>query len=436
MVMKKVYIKTFGCQMNVHDTERMLGVLLDSGYQPTDEPREADLIVFNTCSIREKAEQKFYSQLGRTKHFKRKNPGLRIAVAGCIAQQEGETLRERFPYLDAVIGPQNIARVWELEALGKKILTEDNPDIAMEDLPAYRKEGVSAWVNIMYGCNNFCSYCVVPFTRGRERSRPISSIEDEVRGLVEEGYREVTLLGQNVNSYSGEVGFPVLLRRLNRIEGLERIRFVTSHPKDFGEELIAAMKESEKVCEHIHLPLQSGSDRILQLMNRRYTFGEYMEKIQRLRKEIPDIAITTDIIAGFPSETDQDHRMTVQALREVEFDGIFAFKYSPRPRTRALELEGHLPDEVKAERLQEILQLQDLITEKKNLTYLGRTVQVLVEGRAEGKNGFFTGRTRTNKIVNIASSDEIAPGSLLDVTIEKTFRHSLEGHYPGGPSLS
>ncbi len=434
--MKKVYIKTFGCQMNVHDTERMLGVLLDRGYQPTDEPLEADLIVFNTCSIREKAEQKFYSQLGRTKHFKIKNPGLRIAVAGCIAQQEGEALRERFPYLDAVIGPQNIGRVGELETLGKGILTDDNPDIAMEDLPAYRKEGVSAWVNIMYGCNNFCSYCVVPFTRGRERSRPLASIEAEIRGLVKAGYLEITLLGQNVNSYKGEVGFPELLRRLNMIEGLERIRFVTSHPKDFGEDLIAAMKESEKVCEHIHLPLQSGSDRILSLMNRRYTFGEYMEKIQRLRKEIPDIAITTDIIAGFPSETDQDHSMTIQALREVEFDGIFAFKYSPRPRTRALELDGHLPDEVKAERLQEILQLQDIITEKKNRAYLGKTVQVLVEGRAEGKNGFFTGRTRTNKIVNIASTGEIAPGSLLDVTIEKTFRHNLEGYYSGRPSLS
>ncbi len=436
MVMKKVYIKTFGCQMNVHDSERMLGVLLNGGYQPTDEPREADLIIFNTCSIREKAEQKFYSQLGRTKHFKRKNPGLRIAVAGCIAQQEGETLRERFPYLDAVIGPQNISRVGEVEALKEGVFTDDNPDIAMEDLPAYRKEGVSAWVNIMYGCNNFCSYCVVPFTRGRERSRPISSIETEVRGLVEAGYLEVTLLGQNVNSYRGEVRFPELLRRLNRIEGLERIRFVTSHPKDFGEELIAAMKESEKVCEHIHLPLQSGSDRILHLMNRRYTFGEYMEKIQRLRMEIPDIAITTDIIAGFPSETGQDHRMTVQALREVEFDGIFAFKYSPRPRTRALELQGHLSDEVKTERLHEILQVQDLITEKKNRTYQGRTVQVLVEGRAEGKAGFFTGRTRTNKIVNVLSPIEIPVGSLIDVTIDHTFRHSLEGRPSGETHLS
>ncbi len=411
--------------MNMHDSERVLGLLSKRGYIPVDDPKEADLILLNTCSIREKAEQKFLSTLGRLKHLKNKRSDLKIGVLGCIAQQSGDKLRERAPYVDYVIGPQNIGRVGEALDFEEGVFTEDNLEIALSEIPAYRESSVTAWVNIMYGCNNFCSYCIVPYTRGRERSRPASSIVREVEELIQQGYKEVTLLGQNVNSYNGDVTFPELLRMLNRIKGLERVRFVTSHPKDLGPELVRVMAESEKVCEHIHLPLQSGSDRVLKLMNRKYTLSEYMEKIGMLRDAMPDIAITSDIIAGFPTETEKDHQATLNALKEIEFDGIFAFKYSKRPYTRASTMDGQLPEEVKSERLTEILRLQDEITEKKNQKLKATVQEVLVEGKND--NGQYTGRTRTNKIVNFVSEGEINPGSLVKVLITEAHRHSLEG---------
>ncbi len=423
--MKKVYLETWGCQMNFHDSERVLGLLRQKGFMPVDDPKEADLILFNTCSIREKAEHKFLSRLGRTKGLKKRNPSLKIGVLGCIAQQSGEKLKEKAPYVDYVIGPQNISRVGEALELDEGVLTGENPEIALSDIPAYRESTVTAWVNIMYGCNNFCSYCIVPYTRGRERSRPAKNIIREVEELVERGYREVTLLGQNVNSYKGEVTFAELLRMINSIEGLERIRFVTSHPKDLGPELVQAMAECERVCEHIHLPLQSGSDRVLKLMNRKYTFSEYMEKIRMLREAIPGIAITTDIIAGFPAETDDDHKATINALKEIEFDGIFAFKYSKRPYTKASQMEGQLPEEVKSERLNQILRLQDEITEKKNQLLKATVQDVLVEGKND--TGQYTGRTRTNKIVNISQTDELKPGQIVKVLITRPHRHSLKG---------
>ncbi len=413
--------------MNVHDSERMLGVLRQEGYSPVDDPLKADLIVFNTCSIREKAEQKFYSLLGRTKTMKRDNPGLKVAVTGCIAQQQGAGVKERAPYVDYVIGPQNIGRVGDALLGRKGIFTGDNPELAQRDLPVERDGSVKAWINIMYGCNNFCSYCVVPYTRGRERSRPADNILSEIRGLAAEGFKEITLLGQNVNSYKGEVSFPELLRFINDIEGIERIRFVTSHPKDLGEGLVMAMRDLEKVCEHIHLPLQSGSDRVLKLMNRKYTFDEYLRKIEGLRRAVPDIAITTDIIAGFPGETGDDHKATVSALKEIGFDGIYAFKYSPRPMTRAAEMNGHLPEEIRAERLSEILGLQDLITGARNRTLQDTIQEVLIEGPSESDPEKMTGRTRTNKIVNILPSGHVVPGMILRVKILKGQRHSLEG---------
>ncbi|NOZ25169.1 MAG: tRNA (N6-isopentenyl adenosine(37)-C2)-methylthiotransferase MiaB [Nitrospirae bacterium] len=430
--MKKVYIRTFGCQMNVHDSERMLGVLRREGYAPVDAPEEADLIIFNTCSIREKAEQKFYSQLGRTRRLKRDNPALKVAVAGCIAQQQGAGIREKAPYVDYVIGPQNIGRVGDAVLGTEGIFTDDNPELARSDLPAERDRSVKAWINIMYGCNNFCSYCVVPYTRGRERSRPAENILNEVKGLAADGFKEITLLGQNVNSYSGDVSFPELLSRINDIEGIERIRFVTSHPKDLGEGLVRAMRDLDKVCEHIHLPLQSGSDRVLRLMNRKYTFSEYVSKVKMLREAVPDIAITTDIIAGFPSETPDDHKATVSALQEIGFDGIFAFKYSPRPMTRAADMEGQLPDEVKSERLTEILALQDRITEARNKALQNTVQEVLVEGTSGSEPEKMTGRTRTNKIVNIAPSGSVSPGMILKIRILKANRHSLEGEVIDG----
>ncbi|MCL0062389.1 tRNA (N6-isopentenyl adenosine(37)-C2)-methylthiotransferase MiaB [Thermodesulfovibrionales bacterium] len=427
--MPKVYIKTFGCQMNVHDSEKMVGILRSEGYTEVNNPEDADIVILNTCSVRQKAEQKFFSQLGRIKSLKEKRPGVKIAVAGCIAQQDGVKLLERAPYVDYVIGPQNIPFLQDIIESPSGVVTKENPFIADIDIPAERKDGVRAFVNIMYGCDNFCSYCVVPYTRGREKSRAGDSIINEIRRLAENGYKEVTLLGQNVNSYRSSLNFPGLLREINKINGIERIRFVTSHPKDISDELIYAIRDMEKVCEHIHLPLQSGSTRILGVMNRRYTYGEYLKKIERLRREVPGIAISSDIIAGFPGETDGDHSLTINALKEIEFDGIFAFKFSQRPRTKASGMSGQLSDDIKSERLYEIIKVQNEITEKKNKGLVGTLQEILVEGESEKNNNRLTGRTRTNKVVNIQGRDCLTRGEIIPVKIIKAFRHSLEGEF-------
>lgn len=413
--------------MNVHDSEKMLGFLQKEGYSPTNDPCKADLIIFNTCSIRQKAEQKFYTQLGRTKSLKRKRPDIKIAVAGCIAQHEGENIFKKAPHVDFVFGPQNIHMLRDL--VSERIIPiaiEDNPEIALTDLPVKRMDGVKAWVTIIYGCNNFCSYCIVPYTRGRERSRPSENIYSEVARLAESGYKEISLLGQNVNSYRSDTDFPGLLRRLDRVGGIERIRFVTSHPKDLSDELIAMMSDLPKVCEHIHLPLQSGSSNILRLMNRGYTYEEYIRKVMRLRDKVSGIAITSDIIAGFPGETEDDHLLTIKALREIEFDGIFAFKFSPRPGTVAAHMQGYLLEEIKSERLNEILEVQDEITTMKNRSLEGTIQEILIEGESETDKEKLTGRTRTNKIVNIPKIN-IEKGALIYVEITKGRQHSLEG---------
>ena len=384
---KLFYIETFGCQMNVHDSEKMSGALKSQGYSETDNPRDADLIVFNTCSIREKAEQKFFSRLGRFKSLKKSNPNLKIAIAGCIAQQEGGKILQRTPYVDFVLGPQNIHLLGTLGTIRSHVVAcEENPLIAESDYIVDRKDHIKALVTIMYGCNNFCSYCVVPYTRGPEKSRPSAKILAEIEGLAREGFKEVTLLGQNVNSYQSDMDFAGLLRNINKIEGLERIRFVTSHPKDLSDDLIAAMRYLEKVCEHIHLPLQSGSSRVLKLMNRHYSFTSYMKKIESLRKAIPSIAITTDIIAGFPQESEEDYEWTIRALKEVEFDGIFAFNYSPRPGTKAASIHGHIDDCVKSRRLGEILDLQNSITDRKNKHLEGTIQEILLETETSDEN--------------------------------------------------
>ncbi len=301
-------------------------------------------------------------------------------------------------------------------------MTDDNPEIHLEDLPAERIDGVRASVTVMFGCNNFCTYCVVPYTRGREVSRPLKKIVDEVRALAGQGYREVQLLGQNVNSYrDGEYDFSDLLREINKIEGIERIRFITSHPRDLTERLIKTMAELEKVCEHLHLPIQSGSDRILRLMNRGYTYEEYKKKVELLRTHIPDIAITTDIITGFPSETEEDHRLTIRALEEIQYDGIFAFKYSQRPGTVAAQMSDQVDDNIKSRRLSEILKLQDSITLKKNSRLMNTVQEVLIEGRTE--TGQTTGRTRSNKIVMF--NEDIPAGKILKARITQARIHSL-----------
>jgi tRNA-2-methylthio-N6-dimethylallyladenosine synthase len=426
-MIKNVYIRTFGCQMNIHDSEKILGVLEQEGYSETGEPCKADLIIFNTCSIRHKAEQKFYSELGRTRSFKKKNPGMKIAIAGCIAQQEGENILRKAPYVDFIFGPQNIHLLNNLVS-GRNISVaiEDNLEIHKTDLPVKRSVGIKAWVTVMYGCNNFCSFCIVPYTRGRERSRPSEHILSEVNKLACTGYKEITLLGQNVNSYKSEMDFPGLLRSLDRVGGIERIRFVTSHPKDLSDELISAISDLQKVCEHIHLPLQSGSSRILRLMNRGYTYEEYANKVSRIRGDVPGISITSDIISGFPGETEDDHIQTIHALKEIEFDGIFSFKFSQRPGTRAAFMKGQLTDEVKSERLTQILRVQDKITETKNRALEGTIQEILIEGESETDKEKLTGRARTNKIVNIPKIN-VQRGSLLSVEITKGRQHSLEG---------
>lgn len=426
MQSRGVYIKTFGCQMNEHDSERMLGILSSKGFIEVEEPKKADIIIFNTCAIREKAEQKFLSSLGKIKNLKKKKPKIKVIVAGCAAQIHGQALLKRMPFIDHIIGPDNIDKVEYIADETddeKKLILEENPHIHLMDLPALRRNKVKAWVNIIYGCNNFCSYCVVPFSRGRERSRPANLIIKEIRSLSERGYKEVTLLGQNVNSYRDQdIDFPKLLEKINEIEGIERIRFVTSHPKDLSEKLVEVMSDKNKVCEHIHLPLQSGSDKILKLMNRKYTFAEYLDKIYLLRQKIPNISITTDIIVGFPQEEDEDFEKTIHALNEIQFDGIFAFKFSPRPKSPASQLKGHVSDSIKSERLIRILQIQDKITEVKNKKYEETIQEVLIEEKSE--EGVI-GRTRTNKIVKICSDRPI--GEMVDVKIVKAFRHSLTG---------
>jgi len=412
--------------MNVHDSEKMAGILASEGYSPAESHKDADIIIFNTCSIRDKAEQKFLSELGRLKSLKKNNPGVKIAVAGCVAQQMGARLLSRAPHVDFVLGPQNLKLVRDIanDATGSSML-EDNPMLAEEELPALRKEKGRAWVSIMYGCNNFCTYCIVPYTRGREKSRPSESIVREIEGLAAEGFKEVTLLGQNVNSYRSDVDFPGLLGKIDKVEGIERVRFVTSHPKDFSAALIEAMAELPSICEHIHLPLQSGSDRILDLMNRRYTYDDYRAKVWLLREKVPGIAITTDIIAGFPTETEEDYQATVRALKEIEYDGIFAFRYSPRPGTGAASMEGDVPEDVKLDRLQKLLDLQDSITIRKNAPFEGTVQEVLVEGASETDPMRLAGRTRTNKIVNFTGAAE--EGALINVEILKAHKHSLEG---------
>jgi len=436
--MRSFRVLTFGCQMNEHDSEKMAGVLAAEGYKKASEGEEPSIILINTCSIREKAEQKFYSELGKLKKLKKENPNLVIAVSGCIAQQEGNNILKRAPHVDLIFGNQNIP---ELSGLLKSVspgvaerpraLTEFPDGYEHQSIPAYREGQITAFVNIMYGCDNFCSYCVVPHVRGREKSRHPDDIIKEIEGLVERGCREVTLLGQNVNSYGkglrGGRDFTGLLKLVDGTDGLKRIRFVTSHPKDLSDSLIDAMAGLPKVCESIHLPVQSASDGVLAAMNRRYTFASYMEKLTKLKAAMPDIYMTTDIIVGFPGETDEEFEQTYRALEEIRYDGIFAFKYSKRPNTAALKLKGHLPETIKEERLERVLKLQDAITEEKHAARVGMVEEVLVEGPDRtGAGGRLSGRSRGGRIVNFAGGDGLI-GTVVSVLVTEGKKHSVMG---------
>ena len=432
--MKSFHIITFGCQMNEHDSERMTGILEGRGCSLTAHPEQADMVILNTCSIREKAEQKFYSELGRLKALKDGNPSLKIAVSGCIAQQEGSRILARAPHVDLIFGPSDIARLSGILEAGLAntspvIDIAGDPDYHRKKIPTVRTDRLKAWVSIMYGCDNFCTYCIVPYLRGRERSRPPEHILDEVRDLARQGYREITLLGQNVNSYGKgleqAIDFPGLLQRVNEVAGIERVRFVTSHPRDLSESLIFAVRDLSKVCEAIHLPVQSGSDNVLRAMNRKYTRQDYLEKVDRLRQTVPEIALTTDIIVGFPGEAGLDHELTLRLLEEVQYDGIFAFKYSKRPGTAAVKLDGHIAEGAKEERLAEVLALQKSITIKKNREQIGTRREVLIDGHSK-KGGTLAGRTRGNKAVNIDGPASLI-GSLVSVEIIDAGVNSLTG---------
>ena len=453
MMAKYVYINTIGCQMNVYDSEQIEARLKDLRYQLTSSLDKADLIIVNTCTIREKAEQKVYSFLGRLDRFKRLKPDLIIGVGGCVAQQEGAKLLERVPNVDLVFGTNAIARLPDLVekiALKKCRIVDvemsngiDEPSHPLERID---QNAVSRFVTIMQGCDNYCTYCVVPYVRGREVSRDPDRILYDIRGLVKSGAKEVTLLGQNVNSYGQKEGlctFPKLLALINDIDGLLRIRFTTSHPKDLSDDLMLAFGRLDKLCHHIHLPVQSGSNVILKKMNRKYTREIYLEKVDKLRNICPDIAVTSDIIVGFPGETARDFKASLDLMRQVEFDGLYAFKYSDRPNASATRFPSKVAEKEKKERLQQVLDLQNHYTTKKNKVLEGSVQLVLVEGlsKKQSKRGLhkggqdvqWTGRTSTNKTVNFfqhegpANCEKNYQGQEINVRIIKAFSHSLRG---------
>ena len=433
---KLVYIETYGCQMNEHDSERMLRLLELSSFRATREASEADLILVNTCSVREKPEQKVYSALGRFRLLKEEK-GTIIGVTGCVAQQEGERLLKRVPYLDLVIGTHALSSlprlVRQVEESGRRIC-ETGFDPAggylKTPLPEQCGARVKSYVTIMQGCNRFCSYCIVPYVRGREKSRPGQEVLKEIRELADRGVKEVCLLGQNVNAYgkgaAEEFDFPELLHRIDEIEGIERIRFTTSHPADFSDKLIRTFSNVKSLCEHIHLPVQSGSDRILKRMHRGYTKASYLEKVESLRKNCPSIAITADVIVGFPGEEEEDFHETLDLMEKVRFDDLFSFKYSPRKGTRAAQFQDQVETEVKERWLAVLQERQKEITFEKNKALEGCTVEVLVEGRSRQSGQDVTGRTRSNKIVNFKGGLDLA-GTLVCVQITESFPHSLRG---------
>jgi len=433
------FIRTFGCQMNEHDSERMAGMLEADGYSRSESAADASVILFNTCCIRENADTRLYGNLGHAKALKDQRPGTKIVVGGCLAQKDRQTIQERAPYVDVVLGTHNLASLPRLlkdsdERPSFEIL--EQTEVFPSALPARRSSPWHAWVSISIGCNNSCTFCIVPAVRGVEVSRRVGDIVHEVEGLVDDGVVEVTLLGQNVNSYGRDLDgtplFSKLLRALDDVEGLERVRFTSPHPKDFRADTVAAMAECRVVCEHIHLPVQAGSDRVLKRMKRAYTRKRYLEKIDMVRAAIPDVAITTDIIVGFPGETEEDFQETLSLVAEARYDAAYTFQYSPRPMTEAASMDGHLPKEVVQERYERLVALQEDISAEHNRRAIGTTEQVLVEGVSKKDGDRLTGRTRSNKLVHFRS-DGAEPGSFRDVLVTASHPHHLVGDIVGVP---
>ncbi len=437
---KKVFIKTFGCQMNEYDSAKMADVLSAAeGYEPTDDPEQADLILFNTCSVREKAQEKVFSDLGRIKHLKQK--GVLIGVGGCVASQEGEEIVKRAPYVDVVFGPQTLHRLPELLAERER---QQHPQVDIrfpeiekfDHLPPARVEGASAFVSIMEGCSKYCSYCVVPYTRGEEFSRPFEDVLTEVAGLADQGVKEITLLGQNVNAYRGALGdtndiadFAMLIEYVAEIPGIERIRYTTSHPNEFTQRLIDVYAKVPKLVSHLHLPVQHGSDRILMAMKRGYTAMEYKSIIRKLRAVRPQISLSSDFIVGFPGETDEDFAKMMKLIDDVGYDASFSFIFSPRPGTPAANLHDDTPHEVKLKRLQHLQDVLDENVRRISASRMGTVQRILVEGPSRKNPAELMGRTECNRIVNFngGPNSQRLIGQMIDVTITEALPHSLRG---------
>ncbi len=423
--------------MNVHESEKIAGILREKGYEtPVESEEEADIIVFNTCCIRENAENHAFGNIGNLKKLKKRKKELIVAVGGCMAQEEGKAqlLKEKFPFIDIIFGTHNVAELGALidtlrEKRKKQVSVLPERTETEDHITPVRTSYPNAWVNITYGCNNFCTYCIVPYVRGRERSRRAEVILEEVESLVKEGYKEITLLGQNVNSYNsdgqGGMSFPELLDRCARIEGKFRLRFMTSHPKDFTKELALVMRKHDKICNLLHLPVQAGSDRILALMNRRYTREKYMSEIKMLRELIPNCAVTTDLIVGFPTETEEDFLQTLSLVKEADFSSAFTFVYSPRTGTKAAQMEGRIPEEVSKERIMRLVDAVNENTRLKSLEYVGKVTEILCEDYDE-KKGLYLGRNEAGRMGYFASEKNVI-GEFVDLRVERANGISLFG---------
>jgi len=433
----KYYIETWGCQMNEEDSEKLSGMLIPLGYKKTLDKETADIIIFNTCCVRENAEQKVDGNIGALKNMKKQNPNLIIAVTGCMMQQEGmaKHIITKFPFVDIIIGTHNAYKFPEyLKRIqcGETPIVEiwDKEEDIIEGTPIDRESSIKGFVTIMYGCNNFCTYCIVPYVRGRERSRKPEDIMREIKAMVAEGYKEITLLGQNVNSYGKglvpEINFAQLLRRVNDIDDLERIRFMTSHPKDLSIEVIEVIAECDKVCEQVHLPVQSGSTNLLDKMNRHYDRKQYLELVKNIKNILPNVGLSTDIIVGFPGETEEDFAETLSLMEEVKFDLAFMYIYSKRKGTPADEMLDQISEKIKHERFNRLIEVVNRTAKEKNREYVGKIVEVLVEGYSKNDKTKLTGRTRTGKLINFEGNYK-AIGELVSVQITNARSFSLNG---------
>lgn len=429
-------IVTYGCQMNQHDSERLAGQLKSIGYEYTDTLSEANFVLVNTCCVRESAEKKIYGKIGELKTLKASNPNLIIGITGCMAQKDRDKLFQKAPHIDLVLGTHNVHQlveiVKEFEKTKKHVLAVwDKAEQLEPDVPTIRKGTIAAWVPIMYGCNNFCTYCIVPYVRGRERSRPVEDIIKEVHQLGLEGFKEITLLGQNVNSYGKDMDnhsdFADLLEAVDQVETIERIRYMTSHPRDINDKVIAVIKNSKKICEYFHLPVQSGSNTILKAMNRGYTTDYYRELVKKIRKEIPNASLTTDIIVGFPGETDELFQETLDFIKEIGFDSAYTFLYSKRSGTPAATMPNQVPAEVKQGHLQQLMDAQNAISLEINKQLIGKTVTVMVEGPSKNDENRLVGRTATNKIILWDKRGTEKIGDLAKITIKTAQTWILKG---------